>query len=301
MKACLSRYHWFDHATQAAWLLICLALPACQSTPETMPAVVAMDPKISVTETPPRPLNTDLVALQLPPEPVKVVTAPSAPPPINLNVDSLNTTLTSQPPIIAPASQTQTISYVPKRSPLSLALEYFLDHRNDDAIAALKQLSTDDQDMALVMLPLLARIDQGETWASLNGPQKLAVLESLRSLNKRLSKSAPLVLQNVALVERQPERYGEIIPRMNFNYYPEDYVFVYAELVNLVEKQSSISSRNDYHVTARFPVPSHLAPGSYQLIISVLDRDSNRTAKQVLPLQVLEKNGKTGASNKRKG
>ena len=218
---------------------------------------------------------------------------------------------------------------------MSVALEAFLDHRTDDAIVALKEYSADDQDMALVLLPMLARIQQGETWPTLDGPQKMANLESLRSLTKRLSKSAPLKLQHVAFVDEPPICFGEIKPRTSLSYYPQDTVYVYAEMVNLVDypnadedynvhleisfelvgangtvywnarkpfnKEASITSRNDYHVTAHFPLVKNLAPGSYQLVIHVLDRDSNRTARQTLPLQILDSRTKTNGPAKRRG
>lgn len=312
--------------------LLCLMLPACQHESETIANLPPMDPKIIVTETPPKALPTDLIVATAPPVPVPTQhTTVSVP---LVSPDELNIKLISQPPTLEPSSLAQPVSYTPKRTGMPTALESFLDHRNDEAIAALKQYPTDDQDIALVMLPILARIDQGENWTSLNGSQKLAFLESLRSLTKRLSKSAPLVLQNVALVDGQPERFGEIKPRMNFNFNPEDMVYAYAELVNLIDypnadgdfnvklevtlelygandrifwtatkpflKQSSVSSRNDYHVTARFPLPAKLDPGSYKLVLMVVDRESNRTARQSLPVQILDKRAKNASPAKKK-
>jgi hypothetical protein len=309
---------------------LCLMLPACQHQGEPVAVSQMLDPKIVVSEPPPKPLTNDLVVQQAPPLPMQT-TVVSIP---NIKVEDIDLKLASLPPPIMSPSHAQPISLVQKRNGMPFALESYLDHRNDDAIAAIKEFPTDDQDIALIMLPILARIQQGETWASLNGPQKLAFLESLRSLNKRLSKSAPLVLQNVALVEGQPERFGEIKPRMNFNFYPEERVYAYAELVNLVdypnadgdfnvrldvalelvgskgeviwkgrkpfEKKSSISSRNDYHVTAGYTLPHHLVPGSYQLVLSVVDRESNRTARHALPLQILDSRAKTTGQPKRK-
>ncbi|MFT3881065.1 MAG: hypothetical protein QM703_15560 [Gemmatales bacterium] len=311
--------------------LLCLMLPACQHQGEAITASPPIDPKIMVTETSPRALPADLVVRQELPLPVVAQSTASVP---LVAPEELNIKLVSQPPKLDNTSLAQPISLPQKRSGMTNALESFLDHRNDEAIASLKQYPTDDQDIALVMLPLLARIEQGETWTSLNGPQKLAFLESLRSLTKRLSKSAPLMLQNVAFTDGQPERYGEIKPRININYYPEDMVYAYAELVNLIDmpnadgdfnvrlevtlelhgpndnifwkatkpflKQSSISSRNDYHVTARFALPKTLAPGSYQLVLKVIDRDSNRTARQNLPIQILDPKSKTATPPKRK-
>jgi len=312
--------------------LFCLMLPACQHESEPMAYSSAIDPKIVVSETPPQHLPTDLVVAQVPPVPpatqhstvaVQIVT-----------IETLDSKLQSQPPTLGTESLAQPVNYVPKRMGMPVALENFLEHRNDDAINALRQFPTDDQDIALVMLPILAGIEKGDTWASLNGPQKVAFLESLRSLTKRLGKSAPLMLQNVVFTDGQPERFGEIKPRININYCPEDVVYAYAELVNLIDmpnadgdfnvrlevslelhgandnifwkstksyqKQSSISSRNDYHVNARFSLPKTLAPGSYQLFFIVVDRDTNRTARSILPIQILDKKAKSATPAKMK-
>ncbi len=311
--------------------LLCLMLPACQHQGEAISYSPPIDPKIMVNEAPPKALPADLVVRQEVPLPV--VNPSTATVPL-VSLVELNDKLVSQPPKLDNNSLAQPVSLMAKRSWMSNALDSFLDHRNEEAIAALRQYPTDDQDIALVMLPLLARIEQGETWTSLNGPQKMAFLESLRSLTKRLSKSAPLMLQNVAFTDGQPERYGEIKPRININYCPEDMVYAYAELVNLIDmpnadgdfnvrlevtlelhgpndnifwkatkpflKQSSISSRNDYHVTARFALPKTLAPGAYQLVLKVVDRDSNRTARQTLPIQILDPKSKTTPPAKRK-
>ncbi|HQR06286.1 MAG TPA: hypothetical protein PLN21_05665 [Gemmatales bacterium] len=312
--------------------LLCLMVPACQHQGEAITPSPPIDPKIVVTETPPKAFPADLVVRQEIPLPI-ASTHSTTPVPL-VAPEELNIKLVSQPPKLDNTSLAQPVSLMPKRSGMSNALDSFLDHRNDEAIASLKQYPTDDQDIALVILPILARIEQGETWASLNGPQKLAFLESLRSLTKRLSKSAPLMLQNVVFTDGQPERYGEIKPRININYCPEDMVYAYAELVNLIDmpnadgdfnvrlevtlelhgpndnifwkatkpflKQSSISSRNDYHVTARFALPKTLAPGAYQLVLKVVDRDSNRTAWQTLPIQILDPKSKTTTPPKRK-
>lgn len=331
MNDCLSRKKLFDFIKLG---MLWLILPGCanQQVGEQITMSPPPDPKIVWTEPPPKPLSNELVISTAPPLPVQQDTLLSIP---NVKVEDVNSKLASQAPPIPEPSVVQTISHVNKRTGMSVALEAFLDHRTDDAIAALKQYTTDDQDIALVLLPMLARIEQGETWPTLDGPQKMANLEILRNLTKRLSKSAPLKLQHVAFVDEPPIRFGEIKPRTSLSYYPQDKVYVYAEMVNLVdypnadedynvrleisfelvgangtvywhdrkpfEKEASITSRNDYHVTAHFPLIKNLAPGSYQLVILVMDRDSNRTARQTLPLQILDSRAKTNGPAKRKG
>ncbi|HQR41463.1 MAG TPA: hypothetical protein PLX97_02240, partial [Gemmatales bacterium] len=303
---------------QLVALYLSLAASACQHR-EPYQGSPALNPCISIVETPPQPLPSDLVVKQAIPLPVQSDTA------VARSTVKEPVVQTSPPPIqLAPAQQSLTlpVSYTPKRSGLSAALDHYLDHRNDEAVAALKHYPTDDQDIALVALPLLARIDQGENWLSLNGPQKLAILESLRNLTRRLSKSSPLVLQHAALVDDLPTRFGELKLRKTTNYYAEDMVFAYAELVNLLDfanaeglynirldvsleltgpdgkvyfsdskpfqRGGSIGPRSDFHVAAYFNLPRQVVPGNYQLQLHVLDRDTNRSAKQTLLLQVVE-------------
>lgn len=327
MTACFPRQFLLT-----AWLcLVSLMQPACQHQAAPYDGAPALNPCISIKETPAKPITNDLVVQQLPPVPVQPATISI---PASISELPQPTLASNLPPAITPPSTTTPVSYTPKRSGLAAALDSFLDHRNDDAIAALKHFPTDDQDIALVMLPLLARIDQGESWGALTGPQKIAFLESLRSLTKRLGKSAPLVLQHVTLIDTPPERYGEVKPRTNNNYYPEENVFAYAEMVNLLDyinpeglynvrlevtlelrdsndkvywngsstlkKTGSIGTRNDYHITASLNLPRHLAAGAYQLVIIVRDRDTNRSARQSLPLQVQEGRTKSGISPSRK-
>lgn len=314
---------------------MCMLCSACASKGEAYASPQALDPKISVAEAPPRPLDNSLIVEQSMPLPSQGAAIPVSQPAVEI----VKTAPTSQPPTLITTPYIEPTSYI-KKSGFTIALEHFLQHRNDEAIAALKSYPTDDQDAALVMLPILARMEEGETWQSLNGPQKQATLESLRSLCKRLSKSAPLVMQHVTLVDKQlerngevkPDRYGEIKPRSNSNYYPEDWVHAYAELVNLqdyinaeglynvrlevtlelhgvndqicwqascpFQKAGSISPRNDYHVAINFNMPKQITPGAYQLMIIIHDRDTNRTARQSLPLQILDSKNK--ASGKRR-
>jgi len=329
MSDCLSRHKLFDIIKLG---MFCLMLPACQQPGEPITSTPPLDPRIAWTEPPPKPLSNELIIAQALPLPAQQDTPLSIP---NVKVEDVNSKLASQAPIILEPTVVQMVSHVNKRSGMSVALDAFLDNRSDDAIAALNEYSTDDKDMALVLLPMLARIQKGETWPTLDGPQKMANLESLRNLTKRLSKTAPLKLQHVAFVDVPPIRYGEIKPRNSLSFYPQDKVYVYAEMVNLVDypnadedynvhlevsfelvgangtvywnarkpfdKEASITSRNDYHVTAHFDLIKDLAPGSYQLVIHVLDRDSNRTARHTLPLQILDSRAKTNGSAKRRG
>lgn len=327
---------WFSPTTMmnllrtGILLLLSVGFSACQHG-EPYASPTTLNPHIAVAEIPPKPLPDSLVVKELPPEPPRTAVAQVEPVPA----------IQSQPPALQLTKPSDNssfmvpVGYPPKKAGTSAALENYLDHRIDDAISILKQYPTDDQDIALIALPMLARMDQGETWGSLNGPQKLAQLELLRNLIKRLSKSAPLVLQHVSLVEEQPLRYGEVKPRQNTNYYPEDLVFAYAELVNLLDyanadgkynirldvtveihnmdgkvvlnetkpyqKAYSMGPRQDFYIAAYLTLPKQLTPGNYQLMLSVLDRDTNRTARQSVPLQVLEARAKSGSSVKRKG
>lgn len=323
-------HNWATVFRAGFLLLLCLNLNACQHK-EPYAESEQLHPQISIDQSRPTPLHQELVVNQIPPMPVQ---SPHVTPEIEKQRSGGQLALTSVQ--LSPAVQTAAVeiptSLTNSRSGLLVALEHYLDQHHDAAVAALQQYPRDDREAALVMLPYLARMEQGENWNTLNGAQKLAILESFRSLIRRLSMSAPLVLQNVSLVEDQPQRFGEVKPRTNSNYYPEDWVHAYAELVNLIdhtggdgkrqvrlevtlelhgprdkiywtdtkpfEKTGSISSRNDYHVAASFTLPKQLMPGMYQLHLYVVDRDTNRKAHDSLPLHVLESRGRV--SNKRK-
>jgi hypothetical protein len=311
MRAAIVSLRWI--------ILLCLLSEVGCKHHEPYQGGNALDPQIVVHETPSKPLPVDLVVQQTPPTPPpKQLAMQETVPAAELKVPAVQLE-----PVIPSLNNTiNQAKFEPKRMGLIAAYENYLDHRNDDAVAAIKHYPTDDQDIALITLPLLARIDQGESYTTMNGTQKLAVLESLRGMLRRLSKSAPLVLQHMTLAKESAPRFGEVVPRRNAVYQIEDLVFLYAEISNLLdypnseglynirldvtleligpdgkvawndskafEKKGSISSRNDYHISAWFTLVRQLQPGNYTVSLTVLDRDTNRTTKQSLPLQILE-------------
>ena len=320
--------HSFCRPGYLLLLVLCASVPACRHQ-EPYKGGDALDPQIIVQETPAKPLPSDLVVYQTPPTPppaplAQLEAAPLQPdrPTSQLPVSTGIIPVVQHEPVIPPIQAIHQPRTEPKRMGLLASLESYLEFRTEDAVNALKHYPPDDQDIALVTMPLLARIEQGESYSTLNGNQKLAILESLRNLCRRLSKSAPLVLQHVTLAKEQSYRFGEVVPRQDSNYYVEDLVCIYAEILNLLDypnsegiynirldvtlellgpdgkvawndskpfqKMGSITSRNDYHISARFQLLRHLPPGNYTVQITVLDRDTNRTARQTLPLQILE-------------
>jgi hypothetical protein len=279
-------------------------------------------PVVHEVAQPPRPLQLEAKVeplpppAQTPPAPVKPSPAPAAPQPELTKI------------VLAPATPTQQVILPVSASPrsgLPLAFELFLNNRADEARNQLKHLPVDDQDFALSVLPRLVAIERGELWPNLTGPQRQAILQGQRGLVSRLSKSAPLLLRKTMYIERGREArsiaFGEVTPRPTNTYRPEDYVELYAELINLVdspgrdglyashitttieirsddntvhysdtapsEKPASVSPRDDFFVNACFQLPRALPPGNYQLVIKVDDLDTGRTAKQTLTLNVI--------------
>lgn len=324
-------------------LLLCLLVSACKQVTPTVGPSLAYSPTLP-PEAPAEPRPFPIATVQNPPEPfqpalaasqtkndfdLKALPQPSSHPPHLM----VNEARQSSPATIP-------VQYTPKRSGLIVALEHYLDHRNEEAVGALKKYSPEDQEFALVVLPILARMDQGETWSTSSGAQKLATMESMRSLQRRWKKSAPLTLQNVMFIEQGPMSgkvshstiFGEVKPRQSTTFRSEDWVHLYFEPMNLVDrpgedgrynvristavtlsgedgkavyhdinqsnKPGSIGPRQDYCFTARFTLPAAdvIPPGKYILRLAVHDLDTGRLANHTLPLQVVERNAR---SNKR--
>jgi len=236
--------------------------------------------------------------------------------------------------IVEPANpKIQTISYQSKTNGLVRALEEYLEHHNDEARSVLKRYPIEDQEFLLAVVPMLARIELGEAWSTLTPAQRLASLEILRDLARRQSKSAPLVLTKVMFLDHLDERdmphFGEVKARANNIFRPGDWVYLYYEVLNLVDhlgeddlyhvrltitvqlcsqdgatalgdtkefpytkdskRSGSISQRTDFAFPAYFTVPIKAAPGSYQLNLTVTDMETGRQAKSSLQLQVVER------------
>src|SRR5882724_9302735 len=109
MSDCLSRNKLFDFIKLGT---LCLVLPSCafQHDAETMAYTPPPDPKIVVTETPPKPLPDDLVVKDPLPFPMQN-TLTSIP---NVKVEDLNPKLASQAPPIPEPSVVQTGIHSPK-------------------------------------------------------------------------------------------------------------------------------------------------------------------------------------------
>jgi hypothetical protein len=329
MSGCWTRLHarvLLGLGLRAFLLSACLLLGACQhgsakTEPSITPATPTLPPEPAqplrvqeVNQAPPAPyhskLDSKLAGTEAPGQGNDIAVLPQAQPPLFV-LDR------------ATPSRVQPASYTPKRSGLAAALENYLDRRNDEAVAALRRYPAEDQEFALATLPILANIDQGETWSVIAPNQRLAILESLRGLQRRLARSAPLVLQKVMFLDYvQSPYFGEVKPRSESAFRPEDWLCLYFELVNLTDslgenslysakintaitlrsqngdivfadtcvfqKKESISPRTDFCFTASLTLPT-VPPGAYQLCLAITDLETGRQAKSFLPLQILER------------
>jgi hypothetical protein len=319
---------------RAGWIATCLSLSACQTTPKTEPTVAVSAPVLPAEE--PRILKTQDTIAQVVPAPYHLAdktadnlgstplsTAPHAAEPVELPI---------RPPpriVVEPANpKIQTISYQSKTNGLVHALEEYLERHNEEALAVLKRYPVEDQEFLLIVVPMLAQIELGEAWASLSPAQRLANLEVLRDLVRRRSKSAPLALQKVMFVDHyyyqdKSPQFGEVKARSNNLFRPGDLVYLYYEVLNLVDhlgeddlyhlklnvtvqlcnqegrtewadtkpfkRPGSISPRTDFAFPAFFTVPLSAVPGNYQLNLIITDMATGRQAKTSLPLQVVER------------
>jgi hypothetical protein len=295
-------------------LALGLAGPACKHQDPVVIESAAMQP---VQAEPPRQLQIQTTVEPLPPPPPIIKTTEAT-----VKPDELPGHVAPRI-MLAPAQRQQPVSNTP-RSQVLQAIEHALSQRRDEAVAAIKHLPADDQDRMLFAMSLLLGLQNGELWPELTGPQKQAFLLALRNLDKRLSKSAELRMRRLSYIEEvRGVTFGEVEPRNNTTFFPEDYVKLYAELINLVDvagpdglfnvhiyttieirsednqvhfsdrkpskRRGSISSRNDYFICAYFDLPRALAPGHYQLVVKVEDLDTSRTATQNLPLHVIDR------------
>jgi len=297
-------------------LAFCLGVPACKHQDPCGPESAAIPVE---TRAAPRPLQVEALLQPLPAATPEERQEPPKPP-VKLE-HVLPAVVLEQP-----AQPSRPVTPSAPRSGILLALELALDHRHDEARAAIKNLPADDQDFILTLLGRVEAIQNGELWPGLSGPQKQAILQALRGLDRRLSRSTPLLLRKVMYTDNErtrPIAFGEVAPRADTKYHPEDWVQVYAEVVNAIDasgadglfnahinttieirgddnqvyfgdtkpsqRRGSISPRTDSFINAWFTLPKALPPGHYQLVIKIDDLDSGRSAQQTLPLHVVER------------
>jgi hypothetical protein len=209
----------------------------------------------------------------------------------------------------------------PAARPLALALNAFLDNRPEEALQHLKAYGAKDQELVMLLLPILAEVERGGVTCSPRKETVQAVLNSLRSADQELRVHAPLEMEKLSYC-LDIEAFGVVQKRADNKFRAGDYVYVYAELQNLVDRRGadgryavrlssgleiratdgraahrfqpianeplhSWSPRTDYFTRVGFQLPANLAPGLYSLRVRVTDLDTGRTVEEGLPLHIL--------------
>jgi hypothetical protein len=203
----------------------------------------------------------------------------------------------------------------PREEPaLVAALRCFLDKRPGDAMERLKGYDQTNQELLLVLLPMVARLSEGGLGKA--SPQEVnTLLESVNSVLVPLRARAPVTINKMCFC-KEIRGFGDYEPLPDFHRFrPGDRVRIYVELqnctsqprtdasgqvrhvINLVSSaeikdyrgnkvwpedivfqrqgaNASLTLRHDYFDNYGFWVPE-IPPGSYTLWIQVEDRGTN--------------------------
>lgn len=290
-----------------AGLLFC---SGCSLMGRSSDATTSLIP--TVTERPLPPLGSPYHA-QLPPlppvMPVEKVARHAEPP------DARGIARPCAPDLIETVGMIRPVAHPvsePARSndePLVAGLRAYLGGRPDLAVDALRAYDKPNQDLLLVVLPVLERMTKGSV-AALTPEEAADSAARIRALGADLSSKAALRIERLSLC-RRIAGFGDFIP------FPEGYEFqsgsaerdgepfqVYIELSNLSRRRGSggfetwvaghlkvldfkgrtvaelgfkplldrsLSAKHDYYVSVKYAIPSHLPPGRYTLVVEVKD------------------------------
>jgi hypothetical protein len=204
--------------------------------------------------------------------------------------------------------------------PAVAALQLYLDERPDEAVKVLSIYDARDQELLLSLMPLLAQVARGGIWLDrLTPEEKLIVAQQIGVLFRDLRRTAPLVIAR-AVFCRSLQGYGQPAKVSSPTFRPGDWVFLYVEVENLVDRQInsdqfaiclsgkfevrdsegrtvwtkkldetpsvSQSPRHDHFTLIKFTIPRTLPPGVYSLQISITDHDTHREAGHSIQFRV---------------
>jgi len=207
----------------------------------------------------------------------------------------------------------------PEVSPLSLALQAYLDDRPEEALEILGAYPPRDQELLLRLLPIVAQVDKGGVLTEYSTEaDRLNLLEVLRSLMQDVQASAPLVIGK-AMFCTDVKSFGRGELRASSQFRAGDRAAVYIELHNLSDERNSDdryvtrlasgleirqgdrivktlsvqslpdwswSPRHDHFSVIRFQFPRDLEPGVYTLTVKITDESTGRKADHRLPFRI---------------
>ncbi len=203
---------------------------------------------------------------------------------------------------------------------LVAALRCFMDKRPDTALPHLNRYEPENQDVLLNLLPLTARMSEGPL--SHADPQEIAIiLDQLQGIALALQPKASLVMDKACFC-RQVRKFGvyeALGERPSFR--QGELVEVYCEIRNVTcersklqsgdyrtQLQSSLEIRNaatgwnirsrngkadvshtpqhDYYLHYKFAIKDDMRPGSYVVMLEVVDVPTGRRASRKLEFVV---------------
>jgi hypothetical protein len=193
--------------------------------------------------------------------------------------------------------------------PIVTALRAYLNKQPEQALEALHHYGKPNQDVLLIVLPLLARLAEGSL-KEVGSAEATGLLGQLRSLENVIRDHAALHIDKM-LFCRKINGFGRIEPIEKGHLFeagregkPGEWVQVYVELANVASKQNgswhetwlagrveirdfnrkvvwfenhppcpdrSHSPRRDYFISYHFWVPPCLPPGRYTLQVEIKD------------------------------
>jgi hypothetical protein len=271
-----------------------------------VPGSHSVNPPLEVAATPPRDVVALPASAKVEPRPEEQLKPIPGPDPAG--------TLTKVEPKVEELSR------------LLKILKAYQEDRPEEALLLLKQYPSKDQELLLALLPIIAQVDRKGSWHErLDVTQKLAVIDTLRSLTATLQQSAPLRVKKAEFA-RNITGFGRFEPVASPVFRPGDRAELYAEIENLNDHRFneerylvrlgskliinedrsrlelnvpstpdwSRSERQDHHVVIGFTIPPDLKPGVYTLQFCIVDVDANppRRAEQTLTFRVASRTAK---------
>jgi hypothetical protein len=233
-------------------------------------------------------------------------------------------------PAEAPAAPMPPVEGSPPPSPASpsgaslcgvaLALQALVEDRAEEALAILSQYPTQDQNVLLRLLPILARTEQGGLFTgTTSDEERQQVLEALRGLVLELQREAPLIITK-AVFCREVHSFGRGQWHKHNHFRAGDRAAIYLEIENLSDEKTeadryatrlssdlriyqgprlvktlpvqtlpdwSWSQRHDHFSVIRFQFPRDLEPGAYLLQVRLTDETTGRQVAQELPFRIV--------------
>ncbi|MBX9623152.1 MAG: hypothetical protein K2X82_05005 [Gemmataceae bacterium] len=182
---------------------------------------------VRANPTAPPPAELPATVSRRPTPPPDREAAPPADPPASAAITAVKADRTEPAQLPLPALNPRPVTADP---PLLAAFRAYVENRPEEALRHLDGLDRVNQELALRLLPLLARVGQ-PTPAAADPAEVGLMADQFQGLADRLGARAPLSVEVLALCGREPRGFGDYHPRpLTDPYRPGDRTFLYLEL-----------------------------------------------------------------------